>query len=390
MRYIPQKSPLIDKYYIWDTVEKKITTETGFDIIVDIVADKIAVVGRATSYQSGHYYYSTYKYQLVDVKGRPISEKEFDFVYPYDSFIYCKNKGLPINKLSYLDNYIWDNESGRYLSKYPFYYHNSKNAIVKGKYWHESFKRGYCYQYIDTKGNVLKEAKVESKDSVERVLLGFRMQDCSNLVYIDVLADSIDKRWERINELAKRTDKDYFNLCDFNLSEKYDFNNVKICFAWGEFLILTKMEKNPSYTGYDYQPKYKEGKCIAVLNDSFDVIYYSKDGFNICPRTFHNRIIINREYILCPDGRLFNLPENIKFDEFYSDDCGFAEIEKDEKIGFMNNEGQIVIPPIFPKDRQSGIDEDAADDAWREYQKDIAGWTEDAFEGDSDARWNTD
>lgn len=390
MRYIPQKSPLIDKYYIWDTVEKKITTETGFDIIVDIVADKIAVVGRATSYQSGHYYYSTYKYQLVDVKGRPISEKEFDFVYPYDSFIYCKNKGLPINKLSYLDNYIWDNESGRYLSKYPFYYYNSKNAIVKGKYWHESFKRGYCYQYIDTKGNVLKEAKVESKDSVERVLLGFRMQDYSNLVYIDVLADSIDKRWERINELAKRTDKDYFNLCDFNLSEKYDFNNVKICFAWGEFLILTKMEKNPSYTGYDYQPKYKEGKCIAVLNDSFEVIYYSKDGFNICPRTFHNRIIINREYILCPDGRLFNLPENIKFDEFYSDDCGFAEIEKDEKIGFMNNEGQIVIPPIFPKDRQSGIDEDAADDAWREYQKDIAGWTEDAFEGDSDARWNTD
>ena len=390
MRYIPQKSPLIDKYYIWDTVEKRITTETGFDIIVDIVADKIAVVGRATSYQSGHYYYSTYKYQLVDVKGRPISEKEFDFVYPYDSFIYCKNKGLPINKLSYLDNYIWDNESGRYLSKYPFYYYNSKNAIVKGKYWHESFKRGYCYQYIDTKGNVLKEAKVESKDSVERVLLGCRMQDCSNLVYIDVLADSIDKRWERINELAKRTDKDYFNLCDFNLSEKYDFNNVKICFAWGEFLILTKMEKNPSYTGYDYQPKYKEGKCIAVLNDSFDVIYYSKDGFNICPRTFHNRIIINREYILCPDGRLFNLPENIKFDEFYSDDCGFAEIEKDEKIGFMNNEGQIVIPPIFPKDRQFGIDEDAADDAWREYQKDIAGWTEDAFEGDSDAYWNID
>ena len=390
MRYIPQKSPLIDKYYIWDTVEKKITTETGFDIIVDIVADKIAVVGRATSYQSGHYYYSTYKYQLVDVKGRPISEKEFDFVYPYDSFIYCKNKGLPINKLSYLDNYIWDNESGRYLSKYPFYYYNSKNAIVKGKYWHESFKRGYCYQYIDTKGNVLKEAKVESKDSVERVLLGFRMQDYSNLVYIDVLADSIDKRWERINELAKRTDKDYFNLCDFNLSEKYVFNNVKICFAWGEFLILTKMEKNPSYTGYDYQPKYKEGKCIAVLNDSFEVIYYSKDGFNICPRTFHNRIIINREYILCPDGRLFNLPENIKFDEFYSDDCGFAEIEKDEKIGFMNNEGQIVIPPIFPKDRQSGIDEDAADDAWREYQKDIAGWTEDAFEGDSDAYWNID
>ena len=150
------------------------------------------------------------------------------------------------------------------------------------------------------------------------------------------------------------------------------------------------MEENPSYTGYDYQSKYKEGKCIAVLNDSFNVIYYSKDGFDIYPRTFHNRIIINREYILCPDGRLLNLPENIKFDEFYSDDCGFAEIEKDDKIGFMNNEGQIVIPPIFPKDEQIGIDEDAANDSWREYQKYAAGSVSDAYEGDSDALWNTD
>lgn len=390
MRYIAQKSPLIDKYYIWDTVEKKITTETGFDIIADIVADKIAVVGRAASYQSGCYYYSAYKYRLVDVNGRNVSEKEFDFVYPYDSFIYCKNKGLPINKLSYLDNYIWDNNCGRYLSKYPFYFYDLENAIVKGEYWHESYKGGYWYQYIDTEGNVLKEAKVESKESVERVLFGFRKQDYSNLVYIDVLADSVEKRWERINELAKRTDKDYFNLCDFNLSEKYDFHNVKISFAWGEFLILIKMEENPSYTGYDRQPKYKEGKCIAILNDSFDVIYYSKDGFYIYPRTFHNRIIINHEYIICPDGRLFNLPKNIKFDEFYSDDCGFAEIEKDEKIGFMNNEGRIVIPPIFPKDRQSGIDEEAANDSWREYQKYAADSVSDAFEGDTNAYLNID
>ena len=390
MRYTIIKSPITKKYYIWDSEEKKMSSEEGFDIILEIVQDKIAIVGRATSYQSGYYYYSTYKYKLVDVKGRPISEKEFDYVYPYDSFIFCKNNGLPINKLSYFDNYIWDNASGRYLSKYPFYLYDSKNAIVKGEYWHESYKEGYLYQYIDSEGNVLKEAKVEAKKSAERAMFGFDKQDSSNLIYIDVLADSVDKRWGRINELAKRTDNKYFNICDFNLSEKYNFHNVKISFAWGEFLILTKMEENPSYTGYDRQPKYKEGKCIGILNDSFDVLYYSIEGFNVYPRTFHNRIIINHEYILCPDGRLFNLPENIRFDDFYSDNCGFAEIEKNEKIGFMNNEGQIVIPPIFPKDSQSGIDEEAANDSWREYQKEVAGWTEDAFEGESDAYWNND
>ena len=236
---------------------------------------------------------------------------------------------------------------------------------------------------------MLKEAKIESNKSVEQVLLKSSKQD-SNLVYIDVLACSINKKWDRINGLAKRTDKQYFNICDFNLSPKYNFHNVKICFAWGNFLILTKMEENPFYTGYDCTPKYKEGKCIAILNDSFDVIYYSNNGFNVYPQTFHNRIIINHEYILCPDGSLFNLPANIKFDESHSDDCGFARIEKDGKIGFMNNEGVIVIPPIFPEDKESGIDEEAANDSWREYQKDITSWSSDAFEGDDTNRWNTD
>lgn len=150
------------------------------------------------------------------------------------------------------------------------------------------------------------------------------------------------------------------------------------------------MEENPSYTGHDWVSKYKEGKCIAILNDSFEVIYYSNNGFNIYPWTFHNRIIIDSDYILCLDGKLFNLPENIKFDEFHSDNCGFARIEKDGKIGFMNNDGQIVIPPIFPKDRESGIDEEAANDSWREYQKEITSWSSDAYEGDDSNRWNTD
>ena len=97
-------------------------------------------------------FYSTFRLYklLVDVKGRPISEKVFDFVYPYDSFIFCKYNRLPVNKLSYLDNYIWDNASGRYTSKYPFYLYDSNNAIVEGEYWRESYKEGNLYQYIDT------------------------------------------------------------------------------------------------------------------------------------------------------------------------------------------------------------------------------------------------
>ena len=66
------------------------------------------------------------------------------------------------------------------------------------------------------------------------------------------------------------------------------------------------------------------------------------------------------------------------------------EIEKDEKIGFMNNEGHIVIPPIFPKDVQTGIDEETSNEAWKEYQKYSADSVSDAYEGLEDAHWNTD
>ena len=390
MRYTIIKSPIINKYYIWDSEEKRVSFEKGFDIILEIVHDKIAIVGRATSYKSGYYFYSTYKYQLVDVKGRTISDKEFDYVYPYDTFIFCKEPYLPINKLSYLDNYIWENECGCYLSKNPFYSYDKKNAIVRGDYWVEHYKFGFLYQYIDTKGNVLKEVKVEKRKSVEETLFENRKIDYSNCVDIDVLGYIKDKKWERINELAKRIDMNYINICDFNLSEKYNFHNVRIMFAWEKFLILKEMKENPQCNRYDSRNKYKEGKCIAVLNDTFNIIYYSRDGFDIYPNTLHNRIIINHEYILCYDGRLYKMPENIKIDDFRRDCCGFIQIEKNEKIGFMNNEGKIVIPPIFPKDSEAGFDENEVNDWWRDYKKDIDGSVEDAFEGDDSARWNID
>ena len=54
------------------------------------------------------------------------------------------------------------------------------------------------------------------------------------------------------------------------------------------------------------------------------------------------------------------------------------------------NEGHIVIPPIFPKDVQTGIDEEAANESWREYQKYAADSVSDAFDGEPDAYWNID
>ena len=43
MRYKVIKSPITKKYYIWDSEEKKMSSEIGFDIILEIVQDKIAI-----------------------------------------------------------------------------------------------------------------------------------------------------------------------------------------------------------------------------------------------------------------------------------------------------------------------------------------------------------
>lgn len=378
-RYSIQKSPLNKKFYIWDSQEKKFATNEGYDIIIEIVSDKYAIVGTAEYYQVGYRYYKTYNYQLIDVNGRLVFDNVFEFVYPCDSFVYCKFKGMPINQLSYLGNYIWNHKHGQHFNREPYYYCDDEKAIIKCDYWHERYESGFIYKQIDTQGNILREEKVRKKDSVEKIFGGTAKYDYSNLVYIDVLAESIDKKWGRINEIAKRTSNNYSNVCDFNLSERYVFNNVSLGFAWGIFLLVYKAEEVPDYNSHS--PKsYKKGKCIAILNEDFKVIFYSKEGFDVHPRTFHNRIVINHDYILNEDGSIYNMPTGVIFDEFYSDWNGYAEIKKDNKIGYMNNNGVIVIPPIFPKDEQTGIDEDAANDSWQEYQKYAGESVSDAYE----------
>jgi hypothetical protein len=129
---------------------------------------------------------------------------------------------------------------------------------------------------------------------------------------------------------------------------------------------------------------------LAILNDSYKLLYYSDDGFKVNTRTFSDRIIIGEENIMDFDGSLFNIPKGLIFSNDTCDRLGFLAIEKNNKLGYMNNRGEVVIPPIFPKDEQIGIDEDAANESWREYQKYAAGSVSDAYEGDSDALWNTD
>lgn len=397
MRYIIQKSPIIEKFFIWDTVEKRLTTETGYDIIVDIVEDKYAIVGFRKSYKIDFYYYKTYDYKLVDVNGREVFNEEFEFVYPTDSVIYCKLGNLPVNKLTYLGNYVWNQKDKIIKTKYPYFYIDDEKAIVKGEYWEDRTapifpKFGYMYQLLNKRGDVLHEEKIDNKEHINKILQRFQKTDLKpKYVYIDFLADSLDEKWAHINEMAERTSDKYYNLGSIQINETMRLTNVHLGFAWNKYLLVYK-DDNEYDRSYHHDRKIinRADNCLAILNDSYKLLYYSDDGFKVNTRTFSDRIIIGEEFIMDIDGSLFNIPNDIIFSGDTCDRLGYLQIEKNDKLGYMNNRGNLVIPPIFPKDIRTGINEDAANESWREYQKYAVDSVSDAYDGDSDAFWNTD
>ena len=397
MRYIIQKSPIIEKFFIWDTVEKRITTETGYDIIVDIVEDKYAIVGYKRSYNVDYHYYSTYDYKLIDVNGREVFNEEFEFVYPTDSAVYCKFRNLPVNKLTYMGNYVWNQKDNIIKTKYPFFYIDDEKAIVKGEYWEDRTdpifpKFGHMYQLLNKRGEVLHEEKIDSKERISKILQKFsKSHQQPNYVYIDFMADSFDEKWAHINEITERTSDKYFNLGSIQINETLRLENVHLGFAWNKYLLVYK-DDNEYDRSYHHDRKIinRANNCLAILNDSYKLLYYSADGFKVNTRTFIDRIIIGEEYIMDFDGSLFSIPKDIIFSDDTCDRLGYLQIEKDDKLGYMNNRGEVVIPTFFPKDVQVGIDEDAANESWREYQKYVADSTIDAYEGDPNARWNTE
>lgn len=397
MRYIIQKSPIIEKFYIWDTVEKRLTTETGYDIIIEIVEERYAIVGYRRNYKVDYHYYNTYDYKLIDVNGREVFNEEFEFVYPTDSIVYCKFGNLPVNKLTYLGNYVWNQKGKNIKARYPYFYIDDEKAIVKGEYWEDRTdpifpKFGYMYQLLNKRGEVLQEEKIESKERISKIFQRFpKSHQQPNYVYIDFMADSFDEKWAHINEMTERASDKYYNLGSIQINETLILENVHLGFAWDKYLLVYK-EDNEYDRSYHHERKIinRANNCLAILNDSYKLLYYSADGFKVNTRTFIDRIIIGEEYIMDFDGSLFSIPKDIIFSDDTSDRLGYLQIEKDDKLGYMNNRGEVVIPPIFPKDVQVGIDEDAANESWREYQKYAADSVSDAYEGDSDARWNID
>ena len=296
-----------------------------------------------------------------------------------------------------MGNYVWNQKDNIIKTKYPFFYIDDEKAIVKGKYWEDRTdpifpKFGHMYQLLNKRGEVLQEEKIESKERISKIFQRFpKSHQQPNYVYIDFMADSFDEKWVHINEMTERASDKYYNLGSIQINDTLVLTNVHLGFAWNKYLLVYK-DDNEYDRSYHHDRKIinRANNCLAILNDSYKLLYYSADGFKVNTRTFIDRIIIGEEYIMDFDGSLFSISKDIIFSDDTCDRLGYLQIEKDDKLGYMNNRGEVVIPTIFPKDVQVGIDEDAANESWQEYQQYATDSVSDAYEGDSDARWNTD
>lgn len=394
MRYVILKNNTTNKYFIWDSVKKQQTTDVEYEIIVDIVLDKYAIVGRSYDYFSFGYNYKSYIYGLVDIEGSIILDIKYEFVYPTDSIIYCRIDGGPVNRLTYQGDYEWINKHGICYSKYPFSYIGEEKALIKVKEIIDmGYKTGSIYRSIDYNGNTLQEKEIENSQELYVLSTFFPPKYTINndeVVYLPFLASNVDKKWSRLNDIAVQTDEKKYNRCSIRISDTITINDAKIGFAFNTFLLISK------YTEHD-DPINSERNIIrsnriyyAILNDKFEVLFYDAKGFYVNTNVFWKRIIINEEYILDSAGHLLNIPKDIYFNRDSSDNNGYLMIGKDHKWGYMDESGLVVIPPIFPFDECISKDNEYFEEKWQEYKEYAADSISDAFEGDSDALWNED
>jgi len=397
MRYIIHKSPVNEKFYIWDTKEKILTTETGYDIILDIISDKYAVIGKSVFYYIDDRKYKSYSYQLIDISGRVVFNTLFEYVYPTDTIIYCKLDGLPINELSYLGNYQWKTNKGVYNSKNPFLYYNSKIAIIKGECAHKRIdgrmQLACTYRMIDNEGRILKEEifKYSERSKVIKQFLEIEKQN-TKVNWSQLFQQFVDMRWEKMDYIKENVSYNKTNHSyDILINDSIILHNVHLKVANNRFLLVFRNDEKYNLR-YEDERKIIDNSsvCLAILNEKYELLYFSVDGFLINSSTLDTGIIINHDYIIDEKGHLYNLPSNISFYNNTCDRLGHIKIEEGGKIGYMNNRGKIIIPPIFPKDIQVGVDRVAADGYWKDYQREMRNSISDAYEEDSDAYWNTD
>lgn len=407
-----------------------------YDIIIGIYDDSWVIVGNEQYlhkerynedyYSEGMSYYSykTYKYGFISLNNKVLFPLIYESIFRIGNTVFASfqqegddiaYKNLPVYKMTALGQYIWETSMGvRYIDI------NDKDVV-----------RTTCdIAILRKKESVLKMlSDIVKKDRPSKNSSPFSFitisSDGTNITTNsdgikifeqtnekdvdfhyppsrdDILSNKVPKnknligwphttpKWKRFTSYFK--DKQYFLCFDGNVIFSYtdgihnDFSNWIIN---DEFLIVTVCGMSKPIRIYSSKGK--------LLLENINGINYDLMG------AIYDRLLIDKEYILDTDGNKHYLKEEFKnmstfagdimgYIPFYVDtngkinyyngECSCHRYYYGEKFGYLNKNGDVVIPPIFP----CPLLKDSFSESYkkRPSRNDIS----DAFEDEPGAEW---
>lgn len=332
MRYLIEQHPETQSYYIKDLKTGNKTSLSKYKCALEIIDDKYVIVGRMRC---------GLEYGLITIDGDVVVDTKYDAIYVNKDRIFYSDDGL-MNEMTFLNQFVWHNKVGEYYSNTPYLSSGLNRAEINVSNGKEAIS-------IDCYGHLIEEA---------------------NHLYDDYDYDEFGNRyklkWGRLWNLRKDG--------GITLPCGLAFTEVSVEIIYDTYFAIYK-------SGYNSDGKWVNTYyCLVDINGK--VLHSDLSGFSVNHFKFNDRLVIDDSFILDELGNKYPIPDGYEI-AFNSDKNGFIEIYKDGKRGYMNNRGEIVVPTIFEKkEPYHYIDED--------YYDSLRQSTEDAFEGDSSARWNVD
>lgn len=354
MKYIIEQNPETNYYHLKDTETGGVISLSKYQVVLDVIGDKFVIIGKP--WVGGNLY------GLVTIEGELIIDMLYDAIYVQGSRIYCCDDEV-MNEMTFLHQYVWHNRKGEYFSNVPYMYSDLDVASIKDKGKVAEYNK-HSYKLLDCYGRTISEFQGYSP------IPKLTHDDYEH----DEWGHEYHKKWSKLWGLLEDDIVDSTIYRKISFPCGLTFAQVHIETIHNKFFLLYR-------SGYNTEGRWvKTHYCIA--NENCKVLYFDLSGFSVNENMFHDSLVINNQIIINALGETYNLPEGYEF-AYNSDKNGFIEIYKEGKRGYMNNRGEVVIPTIFEKkEPYHYIDEDYFDSLKKS--------TDDAFEGDSSARWNID
>ena len=157
MAYKIIKNEKSGKYNIIDSRLNKYILPEEFDIILDVINDTYALIGKESFYRCGKYIYDTYYYGLLPLNNTEGFSIDYSCIYFHNNRFYCLQDGFPLCEITQLKQFVWHNSKGTlYLNQHLLYSDGDYAVIAYPERTTNDFKRKRLFQKIDFYGNFIK------------------------------------------------------------------------------------------------------------------------------------------------------------------------------------------------------------------------------------------